>query len=224
MKVNLLTITGEVKKEIEIPDEVFNAEIKEGVVWEVVRNYLANQRQGTAKTKTRGEVSGGGRKPWPQKHTGRARHGSIRSPIWVGGGKVFGPKPRDYSYSLPKKKRRKALFSSLSARMKENGIIFIEDFSLPQPKTKEMANILKNLSITSDESCLLLLPEMKEEIKLSARNIPHLKCKLAKDINTYDVLENRKLVFTEKGLETFLLTIGVKESEVGSCSPPEKSS
>lgn len=210
MKANLLAITGEVKEEIEIPDEIFNCPIKEGIVWEVVRNYLINQRQGQAKTKTRGEVSGGGRKPWAQKHTGRARHGSRRSPIWVGGGKVFGPKPRDYSYRLPKKKRKKALAISLTAKMEQKGIIFLEDFSLPQPKTKEMVNILKNLGIFSKESCLLLLGQMTKEVKLAGRNIPNFQCRLGKDLNTYEVLKNKKLIFTQSGLQQFLAVFSKK--------------
>ncbi len=207
MKANLFSITGEIKGEVEVPDEIFASPIREGVVWEVVRNYLANQRQGTAKTKTRGEVSGGGRKPWAQKHTGRARHGSIRSPIWVGGGVVFGPKPRDYSYTVPKKKKRLALISSLSAKMQEGGIIFLEDFSLAQPKTKEMVAILKNLSCEKEKT-LLLLPAITKEVKLSGRNIPNFKCLLAKDLNAYEVLNHQRLIFTQEALIEFLKKFG----------------
>ncbi|MEO0116644.1 MAG: 50S ribosomal protein L4 [candidate division WOR-3 bacterium] len=222
MKTSLFSITGEIKREIEIPDEIFNCPIEEGVVWEVVRNYLANQRQGTASTKTRGEVSGGGRKPWPQKHTGRARHGSRRSPIWVGGGKVFGPKPRDYHYSLPKKKKRKALAISLSAKMGEKGIIFLEDFSLLSPKTKEMVKILRNLGINQGESCLLLLAQITQEVKLASRNILHFQLKQAKDLNTYDVLKNNKLLFTESGLNQFLEIFSQKKREEEVCIPPAR--
>uniref|UniRef100_A0A7V3ZVQ0 Large ribosomal subunit protein uL4 n=1 Tax=candidate division WOR-3 bacterium TaxID=2052148 RepID=A0A7V3ZVQ0_UNCW3 len=200
MKAELLSINGEIKGEIEIPGEIFASEINEGLIWEVVTNYLNNQRQGTACTKTRGEVRGGGRKPWPQKHTGRARHGSIRSPIWRKGGIVFGPKPRDYYYSLPKKKKKFALLSALSARYQDKAVIFLEDFNLEQPKTRLMYNILKNLKINS-KNILLVVKEISRNVKLASRNIPNLTLMPAHSLNAYEVLVNDKIIFTESGLE-----------------------
>lgn len=200
MKAELFSINGEVKGEIEIPEEIFACKINQGLIWEVVTNYLNNQRQGTASTKTRGEVRGGGRKPWPQKHTGRARHGSIRSPIWRKGGVVFGPKPRDYYYSLPKKKKRLALLSALSARYQDKAILFLEDFNLDEPKTKLMYNILKNLKMNG-EKVLLVVKDMERNIKLASRNIPNLTLIPANSLNTYEILVNNKIIFTESGLE-----------------------
>ncbi len=212
MKANLLSITGEVKGEIEVPETIFNTVVNEGLLWEVCRNYLANQRQGTASTKTRGEVRGGGRKPWAQKHTGRARHGSRRSPLWVGGGKVFGPKPRDYHYRLPKAKKRKALLSALSFKMQKNEILFLEDFSLPQPKTREIANILKNLSLGLPRlTCLLLLADLVRDLKLASRNIKNLEVKLAKDVNPYEVLVSDRIIFTQSGLQQLIQKFFGKE-------------
>ncbi len=199
MKAEIFTINGEIKGEIEIPEEIFAYEINQGLIWEVVTNYLNNQRQGTASTKRRGEVSGGGRKPWPQKHTGRARHGSIRSPIWRKGGVVFGPKPRDYYYSLPKKKKRLALLSALSARYQDKEILFLEDFNLNEPKTKLMYNILKNLKVNG-EKVLLVVKDMERNIKLASRNIPNLTLMPADSLNAYEVLVNNKIIFTESGL------------------------
>ncbi|MEO0089378.1 MAG: 50S ribosomal protein L4 [candidate division WOR-3 bacterium] len=200
MKAELLSINGEIKGEIEIPEEIFGCEVNQGLIWEAVTNYLNNQRQGTASTKTRGEVRGGGRKPWPQKHTGRARHGSIRSPIWRKGGVVFGPKPRDYYYSLPRKKKRLALLSALSARYQDKEILFLEDFNLDEPKTKLMYNILKNLKMDG-EKILLVVKNMERNIKLASRNIPNLTLMPANSLNAYEVLVNDKIIFTESGLE-----------------------
>ncbi|MEO0087356.1 MAG: 50S ribosomal protein L4 [candidate division WOR-3 bacterium] len=200
MKAELLSINGEIKGEIEIPEEIFGCEVNQGLIWEAVTNYLNNQRQGTACTKTRGEVRGGGRKPWPQKHTGRARHGSIRSPIWRKGGIVFGPKPRDYYYSLPKKKKRLALLSALSARYQDKAVLFLENFTLEQPKTKLIYNILKNLKMNG-ENVLLVVKKMDQNIKLASRNIPNLTLMPANSLNAYEVLVNDKILFTESGLE-----------------------
>ncbi|MEO0130097.1 MAG: 50S ribosomal protein L4 [candidate division WOR-3 bacterium] len=201
MKAELLSINGGLKGEIEIPEDIFACEINKALIWEAVTNYLNNQRQGTASTKTRGEVRGGGRKPWAQKHTGRARHGSIRSPIWRKGGVVFGPKPRDYYYSLPRKKKRIALLSALSARYQDKEILFLEDFNLNEPKTKLMYNILKNLKM-NDKKVLLVVKNMEKNIKLSSRNIPNLTLMPANSLNAYEILVNDKIIFTESGLES----------------------
>src|SRR3990172_441041 len=156
---------------INLPEEVFGVSAKNGVVHNAVINFLANQRQGTHATKTKGLVSGGGKKPWKQKHTGRARAGSSRSPLWRGGGIVFGPQPRDYSYALPKKARRLALKAALSGKLADGEITVINEFAIDKPRTKEMISILKGLDLEG-KSTLIVLPEYTEAVMLSARNIP----------------------------------------------------
>ncbi|MEO0132415.1 MAG: 50S ribosomal protein L4 [candidate division WOR-3 bacterium] len=203
MKVDLLTVNGTVKEAIELPEEIFGLEDNPGLIWEAVTNYLANQRQGTAKTKTRGEVSGGGRKPWPQKHTGRARVGSIRSPLWVGGGVVFGPQPRDYSYKIPKKKKQKALRVALSMKLRRQGITFIDDFELDNHKTKEMVKVLKNLGLENKKTVLVKDSYQKNMI-LAARNIPNFYLVRASDLNVYDCVVSEQLLVTKKGLEKII--------------------
>lgn len=200
MLADVVTRSGEKSGTVELPDSIFGIEPNRALLWEVTRMYLANRRQGTASTKRRGEVRGGGKKPWRQKHTGRARVGSIRSPVWKGGGVVFGPKPRDYSYSMPKKKRRLALVSALAEKSKENLIKIIEDFTLDKPKTKEMATILKNLNLVGEKT-LLAVAELDENLKRSARNIPLLKVAPAKDLNAFEVLAHRYLVLTKRSLD-----------------------
>ncbi len=204
--MEVLKITGEVKGSIELPELWFNREGPSSLLWESVRCYLANQRQGTANTKTRAEVSGTGKKPWPQKHTGRARHGSRRSPIWVKGGIAWGPKPRDYSYELPKKIKRFALALALSAKTKENSIKIIEDFELSLPKTKELVNLLKSLELTG--SVLLLVPAVSENLQRASSNLKWLKVVPAVMVNTYLVLAYDWVVFTESGLRDFLTKMG----------------
>jgi large subunit ribosomal protein L4 len=201
MKVDIVTRTGEKSGTIELPEKIFGGEPNKALLWEVSRMYLANRRQGTASAKKRGEVSGSGKKPWRQKHTGRARVGSIRSPVWKGGGVVHGPKPRDYSYTMPKKKKAIALASALAEKSKENLIKLIEDFTLEKPKTKEIATILKNLNL-SGEKILLAVAGLDENLKRSTRNIPRLSVTPAKDLNAYDVMAHRYLVLTKKGLES----------------------
>lgn len=204
--MDVLRITGEVKGQIELPEQWFNREGPRSLLWEAVRCYLANQRQGTAKTKTRAEVSGTGKKPWPQKHTGRARHGSRRSPIWVKGGIAWGPKPRDYSYELPKKVRRYALALALTTKVKENGIKLIEDFELSAPKTRELAAIFNRLGL--NDSVLLLVPQVSENLRRASANIPWLDVMPAAQLNTYAVLAHNQVVFTEGGLQDFLSRVG----------------
>ena len=148
MVVDLYTSDGQVKGQVELPDEVFNIEPHEYAMYMAVRAYLNNRRQGTHKVKTRAEVSGGGRKPWPQKGRGVARAGSIRSPLWIGGGKVHGPRPRDYSMNLPRKLKRLARKSALSARARENNLIVVEDFDFERPKTKQMLAVLEALGLS----------------------------------------------------------------------------
>ncbi|MDI6716506.1 MAG: 50S ribosomal protein L4, partial [Actinomycetota bacterium] len=161
---------------------------------------LAAARRGTAKTKTRAEVSGGGRKPWRQKGTGRARIGSIRAPHWVGGGTVFGPLPRDYSFHVPRKMRRLALRSILSAKAREGRLIVIDDFGLSEPKTKEAAKILKNLNVT--DKATVMVDKGQEVIEKSVRNIASVKVIYSSEINAYDLLDNEYLVMTRAALNS----------------------
>ncbi|MCX7793929.1 MAG: 50S ribosomal protein L4 [Thermodesulfovibrionales bacterium] len=170
--------------------------VKKEVIHQAVVNYLANQRQGTHSTKTRGEVRGGGRKPWRQKHTGRARQGSIRSPLWVGGGIVFGPKPRDYYYELPKKLKRVALKEAIEGKISDNELILIDNIKLEKPKTKDMVTILKRLGI--DGSVLIIAPEKDDNLILSSRNIPGVTVRRVADVNAYDIVSHdRVIIFKE---------------------------
>jgi large subunit ribosomal protein L4 len=197
--VELLTIRGAVKGQVELPAALFDQKGENGLVWESVKCYLANQRQGNACTKTRGEVSGTGKKPYRQKHTGHARHGSRRSPIFVGGGIAWGARPRDYSYELPKKLRRQALALALSARKAEQAVTVVEDFELPEPKTKEMARVLGGLNLGG--KVLLLTDGVPENIKRASRNLPQLTVRAAQAVSTYDVVSHDRIVLTESGLK-----------------------
>ena len=197
--MDLLTIGGTVKGQVELPAALFDQKGKKGLVWESVKCYLANQRQGNASTKRRGEVSGTGKKPHRQKHTGHARHGSRRSPIFVGGGIAWGPQPHDYSYELPKKLRRQALALALSARKGEEAVTVVEDFELPEPKTKEMVRVLKGLNL--DGKVLLLTDGVSESLKRAGRNLPDLTVMAVQQVSTYDVVSHRRIVLTESGLK-----------------------
>ncbi len=192
--------SGEMRGEIELPEGLFGIEPNENALYEAVRNYLANQRTGSASTKSRGEVKGGGRKPWRQKGTGRARAGSIRSAIWVGGGVAFGPRPRDYSYRINKKVRRLALKSALSLRASEGKVLIVELPHLEAPKTKSMANLLKSLGVEG-KSCLLLLKDRDDKVRKSGRNIEDLTLKSASCVNAYDVLSNEFLLLSEGSVD-----------------------
>ncbi|MBO8172764.1 MAG: 50S ribosomal protein L4 [Bacillaceae bacterium] len=198
-KVTLYNQSGAQAGEIELSDAVFGIEPNEHVLYDAVVMQQASQRQGTHKVKNRSEVRGGGRKPWRQKGTGRARQGSIRSPQWVGGGVVFGPQPRDYGYKLPKKVRRLAMKSALSSKVKNDEIVVLEDLKLDAPKTKEMAGILKNLN--ADNKALIVLSEFDENVVLSARNIPGVTLVDAAGINVLDVLNHDKLVITQEAVQ-----------------------
>lgn len=195
-KVAVYNIEGEQVGDLDLKDEVFGVEVNEALMHQAVVRYLANQRQGTVSTKTRGEVSGGGRKPWRQKGTGRARHGSTRSPIWVGGGTVFGPKPRDYRQAMPKKARRAALRSALSGKVREGSFIVVDSLQLEVPRTKEMARILKNLS-AAGERALIVTVDGDRNVVLSARNLPGVSSSRARDLNVYDVLDHSKMIVTK---------------------------
>lgn len=198
-KVALYNISGEQVGELELSDAVFGIEPNKHVLHEAVVMQQASQRQGTHKVKGRSEVRGGGRKPWKQKGTGRARQGSIRSPQWKGGGIVFGPTPRSYAYKLPKKVRRLAIKSALSSKVIENEIIVLDQLQLSQPKTKEIVALLKNLNV--DRKALVVAPIFDENVALSARNIPGVKFVTADGINVLDVLVHDKLIITKEAVQ-----------------------
>jgi large subunit ribosomal protein L4 len=204
--MDILTVAGAVKGQVELPESVFGVKGKPGLLWESVRSHLANQRQGTACTKTRTEVSGTGKKPYRQKHTGMARHGSRRSPIFRKGGIVFGPRPRDYRVDLPRKVRRQALFQALSTRMSEAAVRVVEDFELTAPKTKELQTILSALGLNG--TVLLLIGSVSQSMTRASRNIPGLTVLPARQVSPYDVLRHTQVVFTEGGLESLLRTVG----------------
>ncbi len=185
---------------ISLSDNVFGVKAKDGVLHNAVVNFLANQRQGTHATKTKGLVSGGGKKPWKQKHTGRARSGSSRSPLWRGGGIVFGPQPRDYSYAIPKKARRLALKVALSGKLSDGEIVVIEALPLEKPKTKEMISVLKRLELDG-KSTLIIVPEHNEAIVLSTRNIPGVTVTRVSDLNCYDVAAHSRLLMTKQAAQ-----------------------
>ncbi len=197
-KVALYDITGSQVGDIELNDAIFGVEVNTHVMYEAVKNYLANQRQGTQSAKTRADVRGGGRKPWRQKGTGRARQGSIRAPQWKGGGVVFAPKPRDYSYAIPKKVKRLALKSALSSKVQDQEIIVVDKLVLEQPKTKEMAKVLKNLN--SGKKTLVVIPERDEAVVRAAANIPGVKTAYVNTINVYDILNCDSFLITREAV------------------------
>ena len=187
-------MSGQQVGEIELNDAVFGVEVNEPVLHSAVVQYLANNRQGTQSAKTRAEVRGGGRKPWRQKGTGRARQGSIRSPQWVGGGVVFAPKPRDYSFKLNKKVKRLALKSALSSRVQLNKIVVLDELKFDEIKTKNMKNVLDQLKLNK---ALIVLDQKDTNVMLSARNIPNVKTALVNTINVYDILKYDTFVVTK---------------------------
>lgn len=198
-KVTLFNQTGSQVGEIELAEAVFGIEPNEAVLFDAVIMQRASLRQGTHKVKNRSEVRGGGRKPWRQKGTGRARQGSIRSPQWRGGGVVFGPTPRSYTYKLNKKVRRLAIKSALSTKVLENNVIVLEDLVLNAPKTKDMVAVLKGLAI--EKKALIVTADANEAVELSARNISGLTVVTADGVNVLDVLGHEKLVLTKAAVE-----------------------
>jgi large subunit ribosomal protein L4 len=194
---DVLNTLAEKIGEIELNEALFNVEINTGILHEVVCMQRANRRSGNACTKTRGEVSGGGAKPWKQKGTGRARAGSNRSPVWRGGGTVFGPKPRDYSYSLPKKVKRLALRMALSARNQEGNLVIVDQIELSEIKTKNFTKIMNNFSF---DECLVVTEGVDEKINLSARNAIGFKVLPVAGLNVYDILKYSKLMLLQSSL------------------------
>ena len=187
-------------EKVKLSSEIFEIDPNDDAIFRAVRTYLDNQRQGTAKVKIRSEVRGGGRKPFKQKHTGQARQGSSRSPVMVGGGSIFGPKPRDYTSSLPEKMQKLARKSALSGKARDGQIKIVEDFSFGGPKTKEMVSILKALDLASSKT-LLLMPKSDQNVVKSGRNIPTLKVLEADKASTYDLVNNSVLLIQKSAVE-----------------------
>lgn len=208
MSVTLYSKTGEETGKIELPKNIFGQKPNKSLIAQAVRVYLANQRSGTAKTKTRAEVRGGGRKPWRQKGTGRARAGSIRDPHWRGGGVVHGPQPRDYSLEMPKKMRKSALISALSDKFANKKITVIEEINFKEPKTKEAVNLLKKLDLKGKN--LIVADKFEEKEKRALGNLEKIKTFRANDLNTYEVLNYTKMLITKAGIES-LRNWGEKE-------------
>lgn len=196
--VSVYNIEGKEVGSIELNDAVFGVEVNEHLVHMAVVNQLANNRQGTQSAKTRSEVSGGGRKPWRQKGTGHARQGSTRSPQWIGGGVVFAPKPRDYSFKMNKKEKRIALLSALSSKVADNKIVVLDAFNLDEVKTKKFAEVMSNLKV---DKALVVIEGENKNVVLSGRNIPTVKVSATNEINTYDVLKYETLVVTKAAVE-----------------------
>ena len=182
----------------QLKDDIFGLKTRPHLLHQVVAMQLSNRRAGTAATKTKGFVRGGGKKPWKQKGTGRARAGSIRSPLWVGGGTIFGPQPRDYSYRLPKKARREALLSALSLKNRDGKIIVLEKLEMAEAKTKLMRKMLEDLQV---KNALIVIPESDEKVERSARNLHAVKVLRAEGLNVYDLLRYEHLILTEGSLK-----------------------
>ena len=193
-KMDVYDVEGKKVSTVDLNEEIFGIEPNEAVVHSVLVNFLANQRQGTQSNKTRAEVRGGGRKPWRQKGTGRARQGSIRAPQWIKGGIALGPKPRSYKYQVNKKEKRLAIKSCLSSKVLENQLVVVDSLPFKEIKTKEMAKTLTNLKV--EGKTLILLPEKNETVQKSARNIEGVKTTLVNTINVYDLLKYNNLVVT----------------------------
>ena len=193
-KVSVYNIEGKKVSDIDLKEEIFGIEPNEAVIHSVLVNFLANQRQGTQSTKTRSEVSGGGRKPWRQKGTGRARQGSIRAPQWIKGGIALGPKPRSYKYTVNKKERRLAIKSMLSMKVLEQSLVVVDKLAFEEIKTKNMVSALNNLKVTG--KTLVMLADKDEKVQKSARNIEGVKTTLVNTINVYDLLKYNNLVVT----------------------------
>ena len=198
-KVSVYNMEGKEVETIDLSDAVFGVEVNEHLVHMAVKQQLANKRQGTQKAKTRSEVSGGGRKPWRQKGTGHARQGSTRSPQWTGGGVVFAPVPRDYSFKLNKKEKRAALKSALTSRVQENKLIVVDELKFDEIKTKNFKNVMDNLKVAK---AYVVLNENDEKVVMSARNLPNVQTALTNTINVYDVMKGGTVILTKDAVKT----------------------
>ena len=199
LKLDVYNVDGKKVSNVEVKEEIFGIVPNETVVHTVVTNYLANQRQGTQSTKTRAEVRGGGRKPWRQKGTGRARQGSIRAPHWIKGGIALGPKPRSYSYKVNRKEKQLAVKSVLSSKVAEANIVVLDKLELSEIKTKNMAKVLNNLKV--EGKTLILLPEANKNVQYSSRNIEGVRSRVVSNINAYELLNCQKIVLTVDSLK-----------------------
>jgi len=212
MKIDILKIDGSPSGEkCELRDDIFGIEPNDHVLYLSVKSYLANQRQGTHKSKERGEVRGGGKKPWKQKGRGGARAGTSRSPLWVGGGTIFGPRPRDYRQDLQKNVLKLARKSALSYKVKANQLMVVEDFNFDSPKTKEFVKILSSLKIAGKKTLVLTNGNLTSVYK-SGRNIPKVKILEADKASTYDIVNNQILLLQQGGLELINKSFGIKEA------------
>jgi large subunit ribosomal protein L4 len=198
-QVDLINKANEPVGKAELPDDIFGVEVKKGLLHEVVLNHLANKRQGNASTKNRANVRGGGRKPFKQKGSGRARQGTIRSPLLRGGGIVFGPLPRDYSYNLPKKAKWAALSSALSAKFADGEIMVMDEINVTEPKTKAMVELLSGIGLKNN--VLIIVPDKNINLELAVRNIPRVNVARVKELNVYSVLSHGKLIVTKDAVE-----------------------
>lgn len=210
MQTKVFDKTGKETGKVKLSDSVFKQAINKSLLWENITALLKNQRKGTASAKSKIEVKGGGKKPYRQKGIGWARHGTIRSPIWRGGGVVFGPKPRDYSVRIPKKKKIKALLSSLSVKALEDKIVVIDNLDLGAPKTKDFAEILTSINLRNTKT-LVGVDALTKNLKLAGRNIPNINLKRVDDINCLDVLAAEYFLLTKKGLEKLEKRCGTKK-------------
>jgi large subunit ribosomal protein L4 len=197
-EVDVFNFKGEKTGKVDLSSKLFDQKINATVLHEVITMQLANQRLGTASTKTRGEVSGGGIKPYKQKHTGRARAGSIRSPLWRHGGITFGPRPRSYKYDVPAQKKQAAFISALSSKAKDNGIIILDKMELSQPKTRNVGQMLEKLNING--LALLVVDKVTNELARAARNIQSLELATATKLNVYEILQSKHLIITKEAL------------------------
>ncbi|MDH4029174.1 MAG: 50S ribosomal protein L4 [Nitrospirota bacterium] len=197
-KVDVVNKENKSVGQAELPDDIFSVEINKGLLHEVVCNHLANKRQGNACTKTKGDISGGGRKPYKQKGTGRARAGSNRSPLWRGGGTTFGPLPRSYAYRMPKKSKWVALSSALAAKFADGEVMVIDDLTIAGPKTKAVKGLIEGLGLTG--TVLVILPEKNEMFELAARNLPKVRVARVSELNVYTVLAHEKLLIAREAV------------------------
>ncbi len=214
MEVNVINMKGKKVDTVDLPVEIFDAPIKVDLMHQAFMRQLSNRRTGAHSTKNRGEVSGGGRKPWRQKGTGRARHGSIRSPIWVGGGKVFTPKPRSYRKKMPQKMRRAALRSALSVKLSSEELIFLDELTLEKPKTRLMAQALDDL--VGEHSALVVYPEKDENYQLlmrSIRNLQDAKLLLADYLNIRDLLGYERVIIVQPAIDNILVNLQVEKND-----------
>jgi len=214
MKAKRYGIDGKEKGSVELPAQLFEAEINEHLIWEAVKSYLGNQRQGTAAAKNRAKVSGGGRKPWKQKGTGRARAGSNTSPLWPGGGVAFPPRPRDYTTRLNSKAKLRALCGALSARARDGAVTILDAPSLDQPKTKTLAELIQKVGL-DDRKVLWIFDKIDEKALKSARNLARVRTTESRTLNTYELMNCESLVLTEDGLKSLTERVQAAEQDGG---------